>query len=249
MKLTPGVFLLYFLLARQWRAAVVSLLSAIGATAVAAVFAPVETWQYWTSLVWDPNRVGFVGSSDNQSLNGLLHRLADPSAPSGALWLAATVAVLAVAVPRIRSALDAGDLLAAVTLTGLLGALVSPVTWVHHIVWVIPAAVVIATRLVRMLQAAVAAPSASLHDVRRRARRAVVPAVLVVSGIPALGFDVRRAFSLPFTDYADAGPLAALAASLPMLWTLAAVLLLPVSTAAAPAAPGPGRWPAAAVAG
>ena len=34
------------------------------------------------------------------------------------------------------------------TLAGLVGVLVSPVSWVHHIVWVFPAMVILTQRLV-----------------------------------------------------------------------------------------------------
>src|SRR4029077_201040 len=54
---------------------------------------------------------------------------------------------------RARRAALGGDELAAVTLTGLVGALVSPVTWVHHIVWLFPAMVILTLRAVSSIRA------------------------------------------------------------------------------------------------
>ena len=239
VKLTPGVFLLLFVLARQWRAVVVALGTAVGATLATAVVAPAETWQYFTSLLWDTTRVGTVGSAGNESINGLIHRLVQPAQPGGTALLLAVLLVGTLAVKRIRAALAAGDMLAAVTLTGLLGALISPVTWTHHIVWVIPAAVALAARLVRALQAAALAPSRSMGDVRARAGALAPTLGLVLLGVPALGLDPREAFSLPFADYTQAPLLQVLAASLPMFWGLATLAFLPVGEPVVRAADDP----------
>ncbi len=42
-----------------------------------------------------------------------------------------------------RRAFRAGDELFGLTLTGLVGALVSPITWPHHVFWFVPALVVL----------------------------------------------------------------------------------------------------------
>ena len=45
---------------------------------------------------------------------------------------------------RAARAARAGDELTGLTLTGLVGALVSPITWPHHVYWFVPALVVLA---------------------------------------------------------------------------------------------------------
>jgi hypothetical protein len=47
---------------------------------------------------------------------------------------------------RAARAARAGDELLAVTLIGFLGCIVSPITWSHHVVWLIPAAALLLTR-------------------------------------------------------------------------------------------------------
>lgn len=229
IKLTPGIFLLYLILSKQWRATVMALATAAAATLLAAVVTPSATWQYYTSLVWESDRVGFLGGSANQSMNGLIARIMAPHDPSKAIWLLLVVAVFAVAVVRIRRAVQADDRLAALTLTGLLGILVSPVSWPHHIVWVIPAAVIIGHRLIRQSNRAVPTGLTIGAEVRLRLRTAAPLIVLVGLGSLAFGQDLRLALDLPDVDYSDLSVFWMLVASVQMFWCLAAMFLLPIT--------------------
>jgi alpha-1,2-mannosyltransferase len=47
--------------------------------------------------------------------------------------------VLAIWAVRVRRAVAQGDEMTGFALTGVLGCLISPITWVHHLVWVAPA--------------------------------------------------------------------------------------------------------------
>ena len=95
--------------------------------------------------MWDSSRVGFLDTTTNQSINGLLARLNAPFAPAQLPWvLPAGLALFAF--PR-RAAL-AGDELAGLTIAGVVGVLVSPVSGVHHIIWVFPAMLILTMRLV-----------------------------------------------------------------------------------------------------
>lgn len=223
IKITPGVFLLYLLLSKQQRAAVVAVTTAAVATLVSGLVAPAQTWEYYTKLLWESDRVGFLGGSANQSLNGLIARFSAPLPPSHLIWL---VAVLAVGIPaawRIRSACRSGDTLAAVTLTGLLGVLVSPASWTHHVVWVIPAMIIIGQRML------------TIHRDVRPGRTAgqwlalhAPIALLAIGAVMAWGIDLRINLGLPDVDYSGYGVLSKLLGSVPMFWCVAAVFLLPV---------------------
>jgi len=135
VKLTPALFIGLLLLARRPRAAAVAVTVALAATALAAWAAPDASHFYWTQAVWDTARIGRLDYVSNQSLQGVLARLA---APSRTLWASAVVLVLSVWVWRTHRALRAGDWRAAFALTGLAACLVSPITWVHHLVWLLP---------------------------------------------------------------------------------------------------------------
>ena len=68
-------------------------------------------------------------------MNGMLQRLGWTST---AVWAALATAVLVVGLRRAREAHLAGDELAAISLVALAGVLASPISWVHHAVWIVP---------------------------------------------------------------------------------------------------------------
>ncbi|MGR6317670.1 glycosyltransferase 87 family protein [Micromonospora soli] len=143
LKLFPGIFILYLLATRRWRAAVVASATATVATLLAAAAAPADSWRFWTHELWATDRVGRTDYTGNQSLFGLLSRLTAPEKPSQLPWLLLVLAVTAYGLWRAARAARAGDPLAGLTLTGLVGGLVSPITWTHHLYWFIPAVVVL----------------------------------------------------------------------------------------------------------
>ncbi|MEU3511103.1 glycosyltransferase 87 family protein [Streptomyces longwoodensis] len=136
VKLTPALFIGLLLLARRPRAAGLATAVAVAATAFAALVAPDASRFYWTEAMWDTGRVGRLDYVSNQSLQGVLARL---GVGDHTVWAVCALAVLAVWARRARRAAAAGDWPAAFALTGLTACLVSPVTWVHHLVWALPA--------------------------------------------------------------------------------------------------------------
>lgn len=139
IKLTPAIFILYFLLTKRYRAALIACGTAIGATLLAAALAPQESIRFWTQALWDTERVGIASRIDNQSLGGLLARLTDSDNANKVLWLGVTLTVVAIGMWRARIAAQNGNELAGLTLTGLISGLASPISWIHHLLWVAPA--------------------------------------------------------------------------------------------------------------
>ncbi|NHC15573.1 glycosyltransferase 87 family protein [Motilibacter deserti] len=140
LKLTPGLFLIHFWLAGRWRAALVALASAAGATLGAAVVLPQESVEYWGRALFDTERIGSTAGTYNGSIVGLSSRLGPDTAAGSLLWGALAVAV-AVAVYGLwvaARAARAGQHVAAVAVVGVLTVLLSPVAWLHHLVWVVP---------------------------------------------------------------------------------------------------------------
>ncbi|WP_372339032.1 glycosyltransferase 87 family protein [Actinoplanes sp. RD1] len=131
IKLTPAVFVVWLLVTRRFRAAAVAAGTAAGATIVTAVAAPEASRTFWTAAVWDTGRVGRTAYVSNQSLRGVAARLdLDPR-----WWVLLVAAALLVWYVRVRGT----DPLTGCALTGVLACLISPVTWVHHLVWLLPA--------------------------------------------------------------------------------------------------------------
>ncbi|AOR36140.1 hypothetical protein BFF78_38350 [Streptomyces fodineus] len=135
VKLTPALFIGLLLLAGRRRAAALATAVAAAATALAAWADPAASRFYWTEALWDTSRVGRLGYVSNQSLQGVLARLGETDRP---LWATAVLLTLCVWAWRTRGAVKAGDWTAAFALTGAAACLVSPITWVHHLVWLLP---------------------------------------------------------------------------------------------------------------
>ncbi|MFF4458460.1 glycosyltransferase 87 family protein [Streptomyces mirabilis] len=146
IKLTPALFIGLLLLGRRWRAAGVATAVAAAATGLAAWAAPDASRFYWSEALWDTNRIGRLAYVSNQSLQGVLARLAAPGEPSRAVWAATALLILCVWAWRTSWALADEDWTAAFALTGLAACLLSPITWVHHLVWLLPSFAVLLHR-------------------------------------------------------------------------------------------------------
>jgi len=176
IKVTPGLFLVYLAVTRRWRATAVAAVT-FGITALAGL-AVDPSVRYWTRTLWQTGRVGPPVDPNDQSLLGLLARLAAPSVPSSGLWLALAGLALVVGITRAALLHRRGDDLAGVTVTGLTACLISPISWVHHLYWVVPAVAV-------LVDVAAGTPVAAGRPRRRpgAARAAAAAGALVVVGV------------------------------------------------------------------
>lgn len=143
LKLTPAVFLLYFVLRRDVRAVLTALASFVAATLLAFALAPRDSWEYWTATVHNTGRIGDATYQTNQNAAGALARLGLGNGTHFLVWTAVCLAVLALTVWAVRRVLaarpeDAPEAALALVCVALFGLVVSPVSWSHHWVWVLP---------------------------------------------------------------------------------------------------------------
>jgi len=139
VKLTPAVTGLYLLTQRNVRAVVGSAVVFAGTVVVSFLVIPAETGAYFGGIGADASRVGPVGSAINQSLRGALSRLVGYDVGTGPLWLGAAILSALLALLAWWR-LDRDDRLGALLAVQLLGLLVSPISWSHHWVWLVPVA-------------------------------------------------------------------------------------------------------------
>lgn len=136
LKLTPAVFIVYFLVRRQYRAAAVMAGTAVASTLFAAALAPALSWQYFTDTLINTSRIGDPAYLTNQSIFGAVARISSPEV-ADQIWPVAVLFLLALAVAaawRVRS-----NPLATLMVVSLIALLASPVSWSHHWVWIIVA--------------------------------------------------------------------------------------------------------------
>ena len=155
IKLTPAVFLLYFVARRQWKTASNMVAAFIGATSLSIILAPRDSKAYWTATVFDPTRIGDLGYAANQSLRGGLHRLGGlPGMAMSVkteehLWFGLSMIVIGLAYLGARRAIERGDTVCALAVVAACQLLISPVSWSHHWVWIAPMLLPFAIQIIR----------------------------------------------------------------------------------------------------
>ena len=160
LKLTPAVFLLYFLLRRDLRAAVTALGSFAAATLIGLILAWRDSLEYWTATVGHTERIGNATLNTNQNVAGALARLGLGQSTHFVVWILACLATLALTVWAVRRVLAAGEPTLALVLVALFGLVVSPVSWSHHWVWALPTVIVTGVLAVRRHNPALGAVAA-----------------------------------------------------------------------------------------
>lgn len=136
IKLTPLVFLPYLAITRQWRTARNALFTFSALTGVMFVLNPSGSSLYFTKDAIDVKRIGNIMLLGNQSLRSALDRggltLSDVHVDLLCfVFLGAGIALAAVAYRQ--SSVFLSLLICAAT-----GLMLSPVSWTHHYVWVVP---------------------------------------------------------------------------------------------------------------
>jgi alpha-1,2-mannosyltransferase len=144
VKLTPLIFVPYLLLTGRARGARNALLTFLTCGLVTFAASPQSSVDYWTKALFEPARTATsvltpgLSFISNQSLWSLVIRLHHGSVPSATmipvLVVVAGAGLWLASVAHRRSSPMLGVLVCATT-----SLVVSPVTWAHHMVWVVPA--------------------------------------------------------------------------------------------------------------
>jgi len=147
IKLTPAIFVVYLLLVRKFRAFWVAVVTGVVVTLISFAVVPAASYKFWTRLAHGDTGLGHsIIYYTNQSVMADIVRifgLGQTPAIVG-LVLSAAVAVAGLWAATLWHRL--GDVRLAVNLCGVAGLLASPVSWLHHFVWVVPLAMSLVER-------------------------------------------------------------------------------------------------------
>ncbi|NUR48115.1 MAG: DUF2029 domain-containing protein, partial [Hamadaea sp.] len=131
VKLTPAVYVPWmFVTAPLRRRGLSTVLWAGGATLVGLLLLWPSSPSYLLRAAWDTDRFGDNAWPGNQSVRGALLR-----AGLSPLWLACALILVVLATWGARRLELRGDRLGAVGVLAALAVAVSPISWVHHLVW------------------------------------------------------------------------------------------------------------------
>ena len=137
IKLTPLIFVPYLIITRRARGALYAVITFIACEAAAFLITPGDSWTYWTKDILNSKRAGALLYTSDQNLSSVLQRL--HHGPVSALVLVPVLVAIGVGGLALaawadrRSSIVLGLLVCATT-----GLIISPITWVHHMVWVVP---------------------------------------------------------------------------------------------------------------
>ncbi|MGH3582165.1 MAG: mannosyltransferase [Mycobacterium sp.] len=138
VKLTPAVSGLYFLGVRRWRVVIFSAVVFAATVGGSILVVGQQGRYYFTDLIGDADRVGPIGTSFNQSVRGAISRILGHDAGYGPVVVAILLVAAVLAVLAWRAVDGGTDRLAGIVIVQLFGLLLSPISWTHHWVWLIP---------------------------------------------------------------------------------------------------------------
>lgn len=143
VKLTPAGFVLIFLLRKDFRAVVTSIVSFLVMTAIAFVLMPHDSLLYWTDRVFHATGMNIGPIHANEAVISSYVKLGLSGHTLVIVGGLSVIAVAAMTWLGTARALTDGDqaLALGVTATGVL--LLSPISWSHHWVLALPTAALV----------------------------------------------------------------------------------------------------------
>lgn len=141
IKLTPGIFFLQFVARRQFRTASMLLATVLASVCLGFVLAPRSALTFFSGTGLNVTRVGDPVWPANASVNGVLWLLLGEGALTRLVWLVVAVGIVIIYMKTMNAHGRNAEVLHLTVVTGMMGALISPITWQHHWVWGLLAAV------------------------------------------------------------------------------------------------------------
>lgn len=140
LKLTPAFMGLVFLIQKRWWAAAISILTFIAAGVVGFLTVK-DAETFWSDSIFQSSRVGVHENPGAQSLRSLLVRIW--GIDGGPIWYGLALMTVAFTALAVTVAIRRGNKSAAMAFAGICACLISPFSWFHHWVWVVPLAIVV----------------------------------------------------------------------------------------------------------
>lgn len=149
LKLTPAIFIGVMLLQRRFRDAAVATGTFLATVVIGLVMVPDAT-KFWTSALFDDSRIGALDNPGAQSLKSTAVRwIGHEGTGATLLWLVLVVVILAAATVAVIAATRRGNDALVMALGGITACLISPFSWHHHWVWLVPLALCLIDLAVR----------------------------------------------------------------------------------------------------
>jgi alpha-1,2-mannosyltransferase len=140
IKLVPLIFIPYLLLAGKIRQAAMATTAFAVTALLGLIFLPRTFSKYWLSGYFlHPSGLGPQGGLRNQSMFGTFARLTGSLNAARPWWLVASLIVGVAGMVAAAVLHRAGQPVAGWVTCSLTALLISPISWDHHWVWIVPA--------------------------------------------------------------------------------------------------------------
>jgi alpha-1,2-mannosyltransferase len=137
IKLTPLIFIPFLFLTRQFRAGITALVTFLVCSLGALAIAPHSARLYWSTEIFDAHRSGNLLYISDQNLHSALQRMIG-APPARMLLLLLTILFVVGGLAVATWAYRASSPMLGILLCAATGLIVSPISWAHHYVWVVP---------------------------------------------------------------------------------------------------------------
>lgn len=203
IKLTPVFFYLPLLLGRRWRAMVYMTLTILATVGIGFLFVP-DAKAFWQTKIFETQRIGGEDNPGAQSLGAVLHRLGYDST---VLWLVCVVAIVVLYSIVVLGCYRRGNYSMIMALGGVVACIISPFSWYHHWVFLVPLFVVFLDAGFRLVQAVSDKVKGVLGWVVEQLLSFAVVAVLTVVFLPFVSNATSRRFGFFGQGVAHDNPL------------------------------------------
>lgn len=143
IKLIPLIYVVYLACTGRLRAAVTALGVFTGTILLAFVALPGDSMAYWFGPGLSANRPGPPQAPFNESLRGVFARLLGTDEPVNLVWLVSAAVAGLLGLATAAQLHRKGFPLRGVLVCALTALLVSPVSWLPHWVWAVPALILL----------------------------------------------------------------------------------------------------------
>ncbi len=203
IKLTPVFFYLPLLLGKRWRAMVYMTITILATIGIGFLFVP-DAKAFWETKIFETQRIGGKDNPGAQSLGAVLHRLGYDNT---VLWLVGVVAIVVLYSIVVLGCYRRGNYSMIMALGGVVACIISPFSWYHHWVFLVPLFVVFLDAGFRLVQAVSDKVKGVLGWVVEQLLSFAVVAVLTVVFLPFVSNATSRRFGFFGQGVAHDNPL------------------------------------------
>src|SRR5215813_14236917 len=137
IKLEPLIFIAFLILTRQFRTAATAFATFLLCTLGAFAIARHSSWIYWSAEVFNAKRSGNLLYISDQNLQSAIQRIIGHTSDAAVLVFISAVFALGGLAVAAWAYHESSPILG-IFVCATTGLIVSPVSWVHHYVWIVP---------------------------------------------------------------------------------------------------------------